>query len=703
MAARSSRLADRLIAARHRRFVGRAAELDRFKAALTADELSFFVLHIFGPGGVGKTTLINEFTSACEAAGIPAWRLDGRNIDSIPDAFIGALGLSMGLTPPSSPLDALAEHPGRQVILVDTYETLNPLDSWLREQFLPQLPAEVLVVLASRQPPALAWRADPGWQSLVQTVPLRNLMPQESRAYLAERQVPPEQHTNVLEFTHGHPLALSLVADLFAQRREWRFQPEAAPDVVKTLLEQFVQKVPGPAHRAALETCALVRLTTEALLSEALLMPDAHELFEWLRGLSFIESGPLGLFPHDLAREALTADVRWRNPDWYAELHKRARGYYANRLRQTRGLEQQRVLFDYVFLHRDNPIMRPFLEWQETGTAVPDGMRPEDRAALVAMVARHEGPESARLAEYWFGRQPQGVTVYRDDKGQPTCFVGHVQLAQTTDEDRETDPAVAAAWRYLEGHAPLRAGEGSTLFRFWMAGDSYQAVSPTQTLLFGNVAQHYLTAPGLAFSFFACAEVDFWEPLFTHLDLLRLHDAAFTVGGRNYGVFGHDWRVTPPLAWLDLLAEREIAGGGDRTAAPPPSAMPLVVLSEPEFAAAVRDALRDLSRPDGLRGNPLLRSRLVTEQVGAGANPAERVAALRTLVREAVESLQSAPRDSKLHRALHHTYLQPAPTQEAAADQLDLPFSTYRRHLSAGAARVAEILWGRDIGASAAR
>ena len=34
------------------------------------------------------------------------------------------------------------------------------------------------------------------------------------------------------------------------------------------------------------------------------------ELFEWLRNLSFIESGPLGLFPHDLAREALVADLR---------------------------------------------------------------------------------------------------------------------------------------------------------------------------------------------------------------------------------------------------------------------------------------------------------------------------------------------------------------------------------------------------------
>lgn len=71
-----------------------------------------------------------------------------------------------------------------------------------------------------------------------------------------------------------------------------------------------MQKVPGPAHRAALEACALVRLTTKALLAAMLESPDAHDLFEWLRNLSSIESGSQGIFPHDLAREALAADVR---------------------------------------------------------------------------------------------------------------------------------------------------------------------------------------------------------------------------------------------------------------------------------------------------------------------------------------------------------------------------------------------------------
>ena len=154
--------------------------------------------------------------------------------------------------------------------------------------------------------------------------------------------------------------ALSLVADFFDQQPEAEFRPEAAPDIVKTLLEEFVQGVPSSAHRAALEACALVRLMTESLLAMMLKQQDAHELFEWLRGLSFIEADRRGIFPHDLAREALTADLKWRDPDGYAELHTRARGYYMQRVQHGAGPDQRRLLADYIYLHRDNPSVRPF-------------------------------------------------------------------------------------------------------------------------------------------------------------------------------------------------------------------------------------------------------------------------------------------------------------------------------------------------------
>jgi hypothetical protein len=248
----------------------------------------------------------------------------------------------------------------------------------------------------------------------------------------------------------------------------------------------------------------------------------------------------------------------------------------------------------------------------------------------------------------------------------------------------------------LQRHAPLRSGERATLFRFWMAEGAYQAVSPVQSLVFIQAVNHYLTTPGLAFTFFPCAEADFWAPVLAYADLARLVDADFDVGGRRYGVYGHDWRAVPPAAWLTLLGEREIGAGVFPAVIP--AAQPVLVLSQSDFAAAVRDALRDFVRPDLLRVNPLLQSRLALERAGASTASTERALVLQALIRDAAEALQASPRDAKLYRALYHTYFQPAPSQERAAELLDLPFSTYRRHLRAGVAQVTAALWQREVG-----
>jgi len=708
-----SHLEEHLIAARRHRFIGRTQELHLFQSVLAAPELPFHVLHIFAPGGVGKTTLLAEFMRVCEQHQTPAIYLDARNTDPSPDLFLSALHFAMGLSPQDSPLEVLTSQVGRCVLLIDTYERIESLDEWLREAFIPQLPANTLTVLTGRHSLAFPWRADPGWQALTHVLPLRNLTPAESQTYLIQRNIPPAQHQAVLDFTHGHPLALSLVADVFAQEGNIHFQPAAVPDVIRTLLEIFIQQVPSPLHHQALEACALVRLTTEALLAQMVDAPDIHELFQWLRNLSFIESGRLGLFPHDLAREVLITDLRWRNPDCYAKLHERARAYYTTRLAQTQGYQQQHILFDYTFLHRDNSAVRPYFTWQD-GSLRTDTLREPDRAALIQMVMQHEGEASAQLAAHWLKQQPQGVLIFRDAEQQPAGFFLVVALHQASREDRDADPATQLAWRYLQEQAPLRPGEGATLLRFWMARDTYQVVSPIQSLIFINFMQHHRASAGLAFTFFSCAEPDFWAEIFAYADLARISKADFEVGDRLYGVYGHDWRGVPFAAWQALLAQREIAASAEimpiETGANPQALLttsyasaissinePLVVLSQPDFVEAVRAVLRNFSRPNILQGNSLLQSRLITNRVKSPASKTERVAALQALVREAAESLQSSPREAKYYRALYHAYLHPAPTQERAAERLDLPFSTFRRHLKAGIMAVTSNLWDQEI------
>ncbi len=114
-------------------------------------------------------------------------------------------------------------------------------------------------------------------------------------------------------------------------------------------------------------------------------------------------------------------------------------------------------------------------------------------------------------------------------------------------------------------------------------------------------------------------------------------------------------------------------------------------LSRGAFESEVREALRSWRRPDLLATNPLTRSRLVARH--AETDP---VAALRAVLQGALDELGQDPRESKSHRALLATYLGGAPTQEAAAERLGLPFSTYRRHLAQGLAVLGSLLWWQE-------
>lgn len=692
-----SSLMDRLMAKRHQRFVGRMAEQSTFRAALEAESLPFFFLYIYGPGGFGKTTLLNEFFRLSREQGALTVMLDARNMEPTPVAFQQALSAALELPTSQGLSDFLGNPERRVVLLLDTFELLAPIEGWLRDVFLPRLSDTVLTVAAGRLPLSPSWRTDPGWHDLIHTISLHNLSVEDSRDYLSRRGVPDDQHESIINYTYGHPLALSLVADSYAQQGTQNFNAGNVTDIIRILTERFIKGVPSPMHRLALEASALVRLMNEGLLATMLEMPDAFEVFDWLRNLSFIEVAENGLYLHDLTRDAIITDLRWRNREGYNRLHQRARNHYFSKLKPKQDLEQAKLLYDLVYLHRDNPVVRPAFDWQLRGNLTITEMKAGDAEPLLAMVAMHEGEESSQYAAHWFEQQPGGVRVFRDAEGQPTGFI--LTLALNRIERPDVDPAVMQAWQHIQQVGRLRSGETAILFRFWMGHDAYQRVSPEQTNAFIIAVQYYLTTPGLAYSLLPCADAEFWLPVFSYANLTRWTEADFEVGGRRYGVYAHDWRNEPPAAWLDLLAAREVGDEHQPENAPPPRRIePTIVLTRDEFDGAIQEALKALLRPDELGDNPLLRSRLVVQRTNSNATEAQLIATLQGLVRDAAEMLKQHPRDEKFHQAIHYTYLHPAPTQEQAAELLDLPFSTFRRHLKNGVMRIAEILWQQEVG-----
>jgi hypothetical protein len=679
------RVADRLAAARRGRFVGRQAELALFRSALLADTPPFVVLHVFGPGGVGKTTLLQEFARLAGECGHPCIRIDARNLAAAPQAFLHALREALGQERGDH---APHDLPADLVLLIDTYETIGALDSWLRETFLPQLSARSLVAIAGRNQPAPAWRTDLDWAELTRIVALRNLRPEESQAFLAGRGIADARHAEALAFTHGHPLALSLVVDVLAQDQGLEpFDPQAEPDVLRALLERFASDVPSAIHRQALDVAVLAWATTEGLLNQVLGDAHGHACFEWLRGLSFVEHGPYGVFPHDLVREVLDADLRWRNPEGYRDLHERIADDLHRRFVQSAGIDQQLLRLQIMYINRQHPGMKTFFDWQAIGSAYAEPAAPEDAEVILAMVLALEGAQSAQIARHWLRRQPAAFLVFRDLDGNLFGFMAHLALHEATLDDSAADPALPAVLGYAERYGTVHPGQQVVLLRFWMGRETYQAVSPALNLTAMAVTSYWLTHRQLAWNFLAMSDPDFMQPHFASINMQRAPEADFEVGGRRYGIFAHDWRVEPASAWRRNILRPSAS------VAPPQPEPALLVLSEPEFAEATRQALRDYLRPDLLPGNPLARSRAVREFSSKEASPVR----LQALLRAAVDTLAAHPRDQKLYRALWHTYFEPAPTQEQAAEQLGLPFSTYRRHLTSGIQRVVAWLWQREL------
>ncbi|WP_412751014.1 AAA family ATPase [Krasilnikovia sp. M28-CT-15] len=641
----SIRFADQVAAARRQDFVGRTAELARFTRLLDADRGALVWVH--GPGGVGKTSLLHQFAGLAEQAGRPVvW------------------------------LDETAPEGERLVVLADDE---------VPTEVLAALPADAVVAVASRSEPPLHYRTDPGWRSVLHPVPLTNLPPEESRLLLTRRSVPEAAHADALSFTHGHPLALALIADVHAQGRG-PLTPTGGPEVVATLLAALVDAVPGPSHRMALDAVSQVAATTEPLLAELLEVPDAHELFDWLRGLSVISAGTHGLVLHDLAREALARDLRWRHPQLHTAIHRRAGAYYRRQFDRAAPDDQRRILLDFAFLHRESPVIGAFLQHSPDGDLRVAAADPRQWPQLRAMVERHEGAESAEIFDHWCRRQPEGVHAVVDGQG---AAVGLVVLL-TLDAADPADPAAVAAWR-CAAPAP---GEAVSLVRYWLDAEGYQEPSPVQALISINSVRHYLTTPHLSYALIYQSDPDLWAQMCEYVDFPRAPEADFTVGGRRYAGFGHDWRATPRLAWLNLLATRETA---EEPMAVEPEAAPPTV-DRAAFATAVREALREWNRPDRLAASPLLATRLATglsDEDGPGDGSVE---ALRAAFEQAAATMADAPRDRSAYRALHHTYLQPAGTQQAAADLLRLPMSTFRRHLAAGVERLTDILWQRESG-----
>lgn len=644
-------------------FVGRTAPLSAIRAAL--DRTTPQRVHlVHGPGGIGKTTLLDAAARLGHALGRPVHRLDARDLVCSVPAVTGWYG-------------AAAEDDTPALLLIDGYELLAPLDDWFRTVFLPSLPSGTVTVLAGRTAPSDAWWLDAGWRTLAATHRLDPLDAPDSDTLLQRLGVPDAERAALTRLAKGHPLVLVLLAEV-SRRQGGIADFGDAPDVVGRLCARVMDDVPSPAHRLGLATCAHAAQMTQDLLRRTV-GDQVESVWAWLVARPYVRHGTVGLYLHDVVRALFEAEFRHRSPDGYLALHRTVRQYFEERVDDPHEPHPLRAATEILLLHRRGPLSVEVAELP-AGTLPPvTRATPADHDWMLDLLERTDGARTAVLARRWFA--DDATTCYRIQvPGGPSAFAHHGYLDAPPDD--LDDPVAGTIWNLVAEHGSLRPGERIHVNRFGAATGG--PLDPLLLLVSGTSCVFEWRRQPAAWTFLVTPAPDHYGDYFGYLGMRQM--LTVDLGSGPIGGWGWDRRRLDVRGLFEMMSHRELTG---EIGPPPAHLLKPAPLGRGEFDRAVRAALAALNRPDRLADSPLLGTALV---------PRRDPGALAARLTGAIAALDAEPRGAEHRRVLERTYLHPAPSQEAAADLLGLPFSTYRRHLGQAVGRLADVLWAIELG-----
>lgn len=659
-------------------FVGRGDELERFRDFLEAPDT--FMLHVFGPPGIGKTEFLQHCEQLADARGWITRFLESQFLKRQPDRL-------------REQIYASAEKIGTEdngAIFWDTFELFQGSYQFIRRQLLRNLPEDVKVVTASREPLPTAWRHDSAWRGDWKSMQLESLESEAVRDYLTDKRVKQKYRDKIIDFAEGYPLAMVAGVDAAQQasvhRAPTRFE-RFAEGKLGALTEVMVDEVPSQAHRYVLWLSALVRMVEQSLIDNVLdAVPrlddeewESHELMEWLRKKPYFKVGARGVYPHAEMRRLLENNLDWRNPEGRRQLVEATSKHYRRQVRHNSRpfseiAEDNYYLFRHIIggdtsdsIHLpgfwDSPT-EPEIEW------------------LASKVREYEGEGSEYLFWQWAERQPENLRVLRGEEGTIRYLSFHLELEESAVPD--FDPVVNALTSRLENVDWTRIH----MSRFWMFPEHYQSLH--------EVELGYLVRASLEGARARFHNLD--HDVFADLDSAQFIEnstsdrgRAFyemeqvSVGDNKFVLSSVNWaqqsRVDMALMFLKTYYRKWL----EKTGA--------THLSRDAFGRALKSALQNFDQPCQLRNNPLLYSALVETRVDDNKSPLDRVDILKEKIRDGVKQLGSEGERAEQKYALERTYLDPADKQSLVADELNVSYSTYHRRLKKAIKRFETRLW----------
>ncbi|WP_163970661.1 LuxR C-terminal-related transcriptional regulator [Oceanobacillus halotolerans] len=331
-------------------FVGRDEELEWFKNQLQSQD-PIRLLHLHGPGGVGKTYLLNEYHRIAEQLGIIFIQLDSQDFSHTTESFLEHLLFQLEThTDIEVDLETISLRktfrllkviPVNQpiIISIDSYEYMDSLDRWFREMFVRNMPSNIHIILSGRQPLSNEWIASPAWRKVVKEMELGDFSFSQTRRYLANFNINQKENVQTLwQFTKGHPLTLSLATIIAENQNEFdtTLLTKESSQILMELTKQWLKEVKEEDMHEYVEAAAMLNRFDQSILSIILKRDVPLKVFQALTSLSFVKPTKQGWGMHELIRDAIRMELKHRNPDWHQLLNERSAAYFYKKTLATR-------------------------------------------------------------------------------------------------------------------------------------------------------------------------------------------------------------------------------------------------------------------------------------------------------------------------------------------------------------------------------
>jgi hypothetical protein len=551
-----ARVGDLVAEQANRTFAGRQHELSLLLEML--NDAGPAVVYLHGIAGIGKSRLISAFAEQARVQNASVIILDCRAVEPTEYGFLRSLGLRFGRDLPSveDAARSVGNMGSRLVLVLDHFEVLRLLDSWLRQSFIPRLPSRARMILVDREAPVPAWASAPGWQGLFRSIELDALSPQDAASLLRHFGISEARSTRINRIAQGHPLALTLAASSLGKREGTGFEDLAIHRVIQELTELYLAEVADPITRRALECSCVLRRVTLSLLRAVLADTPPQDVFSRLRSLPFVQIDMDGLHIHDAVKQVIGASLRATDPSKYRDYRRAAWSQLRTELATAPIADLWRYTADMLYLLENAAVRDAFFP---TGAQLytVEPAHAEDQNAILDICRRHEGPKSVECMLDWWKAAADKFFVARDRSGKTVGFYCLCESASVPSQLPSRDPVLSNWMEHLR-EDPVPPNETALFLRRWLSEADGEMPSGVQAACWLDIKRTYLALrPRLRRVYLVLQDV---EPYAVAAQTLGFVPLArdMNLDGRNYSSAMLDFGASSVDGWLARLVAAEL-------------------------------------------------------------------------------------------------------------------------------------------------